>query len=275
MKFKSVFAVFNIVVLASFVFVFFMPFFALGESYAMDFWKSNWPLALLLVAALLTLDLFFIANWRLFTLLEREDWPALATYLEDLVITRGKYRGTYVRLLANAYLVLSDAQGVIGLENRVQEHKRSLLNANALSFGVARVLSGDHVAAAQFFADRVKAQRVENPDWVRWYLAFSLLLAKRFDDAASELLTLASTSKNVLVLALVHHFLSTVAVVALPDRAEELRGVASVVKEKILSTCPVRASWDKAMAKASSDIHVVVLAKSLGEAAASLYAAPR
>lgn len=270
MKFKSVFAVFNIVVLLSFAFIFIMPFFALGGQYAGEFWAANWPLSLILLAAIGALDVFFALNWKLFSLLEREDWPALANHLEQLVVRKGRYRSSYVRLLTNAYLVLSDTASAIALERTLAEKKPSLVHSNALLFGVARILSGDHHGAAEFLAAE-SAAKTEDPEWVRWYYSFALLLDKRFGEGADVLVSLAAGAKDPLVLGLASFFLSTTAAAALPSRKAELEAAASSAAGRTKAALPDQKSWDKALSKAGSEIYIVVLSKSLKEAAAALY----
>jgi len=123
LKFKSISILFNAVVGISLLFVFAMPFFALGSQYAAGFWASNWPLALVLFGVLLALDLFFVLNWTLFGLLEREDWPALSVYLEKRVVDNRRWSPRLTRLLANTYLVLADAASVVGLEKKIPDRQ--------------------------------------------------------------------------------------------------------------------------------------------------------
>jgi len=255
----------------SLLFVFAMPFFALGSQYASSFWASNWPLALVLFGVLLALDLFFALNWTLFGLLEREDWPALSVYLEKRVVDKKRWSPRLTRLLANTYLVLADAAAVIALEGKVAEAKPALLDRNALVFGVARVLKGDAKETVSFFSNRIGRKNLENPDWVAWYLAFSLLLAKDFSRAADTLIPLAATSKDALVTGLSWHFLGETLSLALPDRKTEIAEAVEKARSRVLSTLPTKESWNKEIARANADIHVVVLSQSLEEASVRLY----
>ena len=273
MKFKSIFVLFNAVVGISFLFVFAMPFFALGAEYALTFWAANWPLALALVAVLLIINAFFIVNWRLFILLEREDWPALAHYLEGRVIGKGRWNSRLVRLLANTYLVLSDPRAVATLEGKVAAAKPKLIDKNALVFGVARVLSGDAAGAVSFFSARRVSKKTESPEWVEWYYAFSLLLAHDFQAAADALLPLSATAKDAIVVALSASFLGDSIARALPARQAELAAAAEAARSRVLKRFPSRDQWNKEAEKARADIHAVVLAKSIDEAAAGLYEA--
>jgi len=118
---------------------------------------------------------------------------------------------------------------------------------------------------------RIGKKNLENPDWVEWYLAFSLLLAKDFSRAADTLLPLAAKSRDALVTGLSWHFLGETLIPALPDRKAEISGVAETARSRVLSKLPTRESWNKEIARSNADIHVVVLSKSLEKASARLY----
>jgi hypothetical protein len=55
----------------------------LGTEFALTFFRTGWPLALVLILILGGLDIFYFTNRRLFFLLEREDWPALYNTWRD------------------------------------------------------------------------------------------------------------------------------------------------------------------------------------------------
>jgi hypothetical protein len=237
-----------------------------------DVLAANWPLASILVLVLATIDAFFALNWRLFTLLEREDWPALAHYLEGRIVEKGRWSPRLVRLLANTYLVLSDADSVVRLEEKGAAAKPSAVNRNTLVFGVARVLKNDPRSAAEFFAPRRGAKKSESPDWVEWYYAFCLLLDRKFQEAADVLVPLSASAKDALVIALTSSFLKTSVGKALPARADDCAAAAAAAAERVKVRFPTRAALDKEFEKARADIHVVVLSKSIEEAADQLYA---
>ncbi len=270
-KFKSVFILFNIVVAGSFVFIFALPFFVLGTEFARTFWMANWALALGLLAILGGMDAYFFANQRLFALLEREDWPALVQYLEDRVIRRRQYSPRLTRLLVNTYLVMSDSAAVLGLEKKVAADKPGLLKKNALEFAVARILAADHAGAAAFIADR-RREPGGDGDWLRWYHAFALLLARDFAAAADILVPLAADAKDPLVTALTGHFLGQTVIKALPEREDQVRTAAEAARVRVLKTFPTRRAWDREVDRARSEIHVVILSKPIQEGSEHIYA---
>ena len=77
MKFKTIFLLFNIIIVISFVFIFFMPVFMLGADYGITFWQKNWPLAIFFVLILAAFNGFFLSNWQVFSLIEAERWDSI------------------------------------------------------------------------------------------------------------------------------------------------------------------------------------------------------
>ncbi|AEJ19361.1 hypothetical protein [Gracilinema caldarium] len=270
MKFKSIFILFNAVILLSFCFVFAMPFFALGAEFALSFWKTSWPLGLLLLIILTGFDVFFMTNVKLFELLEREDWPALVQYLEDRVLKQHRYTQRLVKLLIHSYLVMSDPQSVITLEVKLKKENPKLLRKNTLLFGLSHVLKGDHVGAVTLFLEQEKNSNHAN-DWEQWYLCFALLLQQKFTDAADRLIVLAQHSKDSLVCALSALFLQDTIVKAVPEKAIEAKQAAETAKQRIKRALPDLKAWNKELGKAQGEIHVIILAKSLEDAARYIY----
>ncbi len=87
MKFRTIYILFNVVIAVSFVFVFFLPFFLLGWDYSLEFWKGSWYLALFFIVLLGVLNAFFAWNWKVFSLVEKEDWSGLSAHLVELILS--------------------------------------------------------------------------------------------------------------------------------------------------------------------------------------------
>ena len=202
MKFKFIFILFNIIIVVFLLFIFIFPIFILGRDFSFSFWGISWPVALFLVLLLFAINLFYVYNRILFRLLEREDWPALAQYLEERVISRGRYSRQLVKLLANTYLVLSDPHSVINLEKKLSLAKPALIDTNSLIFGIARILAGDSKGAAAYFSHRVTLPKNENPQWIEWYRGFSCLLGEEFEISANSFLITVSESRLPLLIGL-------------------------------------------------------------------------
>ena len=191
MKFKFIFILFSATLLLFIAVLVLLPPIIFGPSFSGMFWKINWPFVVVLVLLLIVFSTFYFINRQLFLLLEKEDWPALVRYLEDRVIQKGNYSPRLVRLLANSYLVLSDSAAVMSLENKTAIAKPSLVDANVLVFGAARLLGNDISGAIRFFAVRRDIKKPGLRDWVRWYHGLALLLDHRFEEASDEFSLLA------------------------------------------------------------------------------------
>ncbi|MDR3192410.1 MAG: hypothetical protein LBT87_05040 [Treponema sp.] len=259
MKFKLIFAVFNIVILAFLFFVCFAPFFVFGSGIRPSFQRSVWPLALLLVLILAALDVYYALNYRLFSLLEREDWPALSAYLEEQVLRKGRYSNRLVKLLATTYLVMSDIPAVVGLENRLAIGKPALVERNALVFGAARILGKDYAGAVRFFSSRIGG----GGGWLNCYYGFALLLDRKLKEAAEQFRLLAAGSADPLISGLSAWFLAD----ALRGRTgESYAEVTEKGRLRVRQSLKNRAAWDAEAGKLETDVHVAVLRKYIGEA---------
>jgi hypothetical protein len=247
----------------------------IGSDFALNFWHVSWPLVLVLLVFLIVLEYFFFSNYRLFLLLEREDWPALAQYLEGRVIRKGRYSPHLVRLLANTYLVLSDSASVISLENKTALVKPALIEANALVFGAARILGKDIPGAVKFFSARLNAGtgkvRREQVQWLRWYYGFALLLDRQFAPAADQFLLLAKEADDALVAGLSAFFLNDSLKKFLPERSLELKAAALDGQERVKRSLRTPEDWNKEAAKIETEVHAAILFKNLGNAAQWIY----
>ena len=261
MKFKFVFILFILTLLLLLLVFFLFPLFLLGPSSALSFWLANWLFLLFWLALFSAFIFFFFTNRRLFLLLEKEDWPALVHYLEYEVFTKGRYSSRLVRLLATSYLVLSDTEGVINLENKTAIVKPALLDANVLIFGAGRILGKDFSGAARFFEARKYTAKPALGDWVSWFLGFSFLLDYRLQGAADEFSFLARESKNAVVTALSSYFLSETLSRVLPEKETELQEMSSVGKNRALTALPDSEAWKRTISKISTELHIAVISK--------------
>ena len=271
MKFKSIFILFSITLLLFIAVLVFLPLIILGPSISGSFWRMNWPLILVLVLLYVFFNIFYFTNRRLFLLLEKEDWPALVHFLEDRVIQKGRYSPRLVRLLANSYLVLSDAAAVMSLENKAAVAKPSLLNTNALVFGTARILGKDISGAVRFFDSRKDKVSAGLREWVKWYYGFALLLDRQFEKSGEEFSQLARDSKDGVIVALSSYFLSETIARVLPGKEPEFREISSAGRERVLKALPTLANWNKEISRLSTEIHAAALTRYFEETGAWLY----
>jgi hypothetical protein len=287
LKFKFLFLFFNFIIVAFLLSIVFMPLIILGNN-GLGLWKeifrnSLWPLMALLVIALIALDVYYYSNRRLFRLLEREDWPALAEYLENRVLRQGHYSGHLVRLLANTCLVMSDAGAVRNLENKLALVRPALVARNALIFGAARILGKDYEGAQRFFAahdkgfDRSKSRFPlslpfagggRTGQWLAWYHGFSLLLGRYFVEAAAKFRLLAQEAPDPVVAALAAWFL-----------ADNLSGIAggpcledaAAARERVRGVLTGRKAWEREVAKTETELHVAIIRRYINDAGNWIY----
>ncbi len=271
MKFKTVFVVFNTIVLLSFLMVFALPFFILDGDHASSFWQNNWYVLLALVLVLAVVNSYFIANWRLMVLLEREDWPAVGEYLEKVVIRRKNWSPRLVHLLASTYLVLSDITALRTLETKAAREKPRALEDHALVFGIGRILAKDSAGARSFFSERIERAGRRADDWLRWYHGFSALLDHDHEAAAEAFISLAPLSKDYLLMALSLYYLEDLVDVLPSDAASNVSRIMPLLKDRILKRFPHRGDWERELARSRTDIHVVVLSRTVADTSKRLY----
>lgn len=273
MKFRTIFILFNVVILVSFCFVFFFPFFVLGAGPSFAFWKANWYLALFFLLLLAALNAFFLANRKVFTLVEREDWKALSSYLADQILGKGRYRASSVRLLVNAYLLQSDVEGIDRLEADLGAKKPALLRSNALLFGVTRLLRNRLSDAESFFARYLDAKDVESRDWLRFDYAFSLVLQKRVADAL-PFLKEGLASRDAVLSLLSAYLLGSLGVGSAASAAEkaELKELAESARARLAKRFSA-IRWSKEVERAKGEVHIVILSTLVDDAGRWLFAA--
>ena len=271
MKLKFIIIIFNIIIVFFLSTLALIPAFAFGSDFTALFWRSGQLLALMLAAALVTLNIFFLINFRLYKLLEREDWPALVDYLEQSVIYKGRYSPRRLRLLLNSYLVMSDTPAVARLENKVGIARPALLEANALVFGSARILGGDPAGAADFFSLRLeKSAKQKDRPWLRWYYGFSLVLAGSFNEAEDVFKALARACADPLVAGLSAYLLSA-ALLKHSDNSAECWSIVEDSRERVKRALKNAEGWKKEAAKIETDVYAAVIKKYIDEAGAWLF----
>jgi hypothetical protein len=273
MKFRTIFILFNVVILTAFLFVFFLPVFLLGAGSTLAFWKDNWYLACLFLALLGGLNAFFLLNRKTFMLVEREDWGALSAHLVALMFPKGRFRAGRIRLLVNAYLLQSDIAGIERLEAELAAKKPALLRRNALLFGVTRLLRNKSEEAEAFFAAYLDSKDVESRAWLRFDYGFSLVLQKRAGEALPYLEEGTRARDPVLCL-LSAYLLGSVGAAAAGDEAERASRVAAAeaARERLRKRYS-SAAWSKEVDRAKSEVHIVILSRLIDDAGRWLYAA--
>jgi hypothetical protein len=287
LKFKFLFLFFNVIIVAFLLLIVLMPLIILGTNIS-GLWNelfrnSLWPLLLLLALALIVLDVYYFSNRALFRLLEREDWPALAEYLEARVLRQGHYSGYLVRLLANTCLVMSDAGAVRNLENKLALARPALVERHALIVGAARILGKDYAGGLRFFAARDRGFDPSPPrfprflpwfdqgrreQWLAWYHGFCLLLERQPAGAAERFRPLALEAPDPVVTALAAWFLE--------DSLSGLVGGscredAAAARDRLRREFPGRKDWDREVAKTETELYVAIMRRYINDAGNWIY----
>ncbi|MFP4363697.1 MAG: hypothetical protein ACLFR1_07485 [Spirochaetia bacterium] len=261
MKFKTIFIIFNTVIIFSFLFIFLMPLFILGTEYAFLFWSQNWYLALLFLVVIIVLNSYFAKNWKLFSLLEQEDWPHLQDFLEQKIYNQKRIRNQYVRLLINTYIVTSSLAGISRLETFLREHKPKLVKRYALSLGMPYLLKNEAKKTQEYFGEFLHGKGVKNLGWIKWNYSFALILQNKTEEAKDYLLSvLESTNDHVLFL------LTAYMLDAFSSSDETIRQEVSKARELIQDKY-TPAGLEREVEKHRENIQVVILSKLIQDAA--------
>ena len=277
LKFKYLAIISGIIIIFFLLILVLLPAITLGPTVAASFRSATWPMFILLILIMAGVTVFFLFNYRLLSLLEREDWPALAYYLEQKIYGKGRYSSRKVRLLATSYLVMTDYPGVLRLESKVSIAKPLIVEKNILIFGAARILSGNHSEAAAFFNTHLqrdsghhKKGKIKEEQWLRWFYGFTQMLCGAFTQAEQEFSSLAISSPDALITGLSSYFLfNTLAKHSL--KPAECRAVAGNGRERVKNVLINNEGWKKETEKTKNEVHTTIIMKYINEAGEWLF----
>ncbi|MDR0784609.1 MAG: hypothetical protein LBE74_01825, partial [Treponema sp.] len=264
MKIKTVFLIFNIIVVLFIMIISIV----LSMMQSSGFRNQFLPLLIALFAALVLLDVYYLLNGKLLFLMEKEDWPGAVQYLEDKVFKKGRYTPYFVRLLAQNYLLIADITAIVDLENKTAVANPRLIDRFALLFGTARVLQKDMAGASNFFSNRLNAKKPYKKDflWMRFYYAFTMLLNWRFVEASKEFIVLSKISTNVIIAGLSAWFLHDVLTQAMPEQREDVDSAAQRGIKRVKERVYDEREWLNKAASMQKDIHAALLAQYIRDA---------
>ena len=265
MKFKTIYILFNAVILASFALIFFLPLLMLGPEYFSIFVSRNWIAGLLFLATLVAINLYFLGNWKLFRLLEQEDWPALIQLLEDRVYRRKGLSRNNIKMLVNAYLITSRLDEILSLSAFVEQNRPELTKRFALPFGIPYLLRNDPETAERFFGKFRQDKGATDHDWLVWNYAFALLQQKRVQAAKAALLDVLDRRPEPVLHLLTLYMLDSVS----GKDDESSSRIESGRGELARRYTPQ--SWRRAVDSASKNLEVVLLSPIVQDASAWLF----
>lgn len=265
MKFKTIFISFNIILLFSFIFIFFMPFIMLGGEYSRLFWERNWYLALIFFCVLLGMNVYFSLNWKLFSVLETENWAEVQTLIEDRVFKKGKLTVQNIRLLLNTYLVLGRLDKMKELDSMLLEKKPDLEAEFGVEFGLPYLVKNDAEQLETHFSRLSSHKKAQPKDWIRWNLAFSHLMIKDFEAAKEGFLRSLETSQDPIIIVL-----SLFLLTSFGELDSGIKALLAEKKKKFREKHPKKA-WEKILSKAQGNLELVILMKLVRDATAWVY----
>ena len=234
-----------------------MPLAVLGWEYTTEFWADNWYLPVVFVLIMGILNAYFIRNWRLFSLLEREEWGGIIGYVQER-LENGHVRSQEVRMAINAALISSRLQVLGKIEELLRAKKPAAMSSFALSLGIPYLLNNDAPGAESYFREFLEIRGDDRP-WIVWCYGFSLLLQRRLDEAKIQFLSLTDEKAPILNL-LSAYMLETC---AFQDDEAKKQQDAMVARLRSRYT---RSEFTKLAQKARTAVHIVVLGKVLDEA---------
>lgn len=269
MKLKAIFLMLNGVLCAAFLVLFLLPFLLIGGDYFALFWARNWLIAVVFLAALAAVNAYFLLNWALFSALEKEDWAGTAAILEGRIFRRGWAFAPSVRMLLTTYLVGSHTESILALEAYLRKRRPGLIGRFSLQFGIPYLLMKDAQASERFFGSLLSIRRLREREWVRWNRAFSLVQAKREQEAKTEILPLLDGGADPVLRLLSLYLLD---VFARRDVEASERVAAGRQRMRARYT---RESLGRIVEKSRENIEVVVLSRMVEDAVEWLFTAAR
>lgn len=173
MKFKSMFWIYNIIVIFVLLSFTLISLFVFGSIYIVEYWSRMWVVTAIFVVLVGLLDYYFILNWKLFDLMEKEDWPVLLAWLEDKIYRKGKIKKHYVNLLINTALSVSNLESVRKLETEIRHRKKELLPKVGVSLGIPLLLKQNHRAIYDYYTQFAEDEKTSMREWAQWCQAYA------------------------------------------------------------------------------------------------------
>jgi hypothetical protein len=260
--------IFNIIIVFMLLVSVFFPIFFLGLAPGLDFLRTVWPLGLVFVVLPAVANVFFITNRRLFALLEREDWPALADYLEKKLCQDGRYSSRYVQLFVQSCLAIGHFDRAVEFSEKIYAVKPALVEANALIFGIVYILNGNTALTVKFYRDRLEKARSagKRTEWLRWYYGFSLTLTSEAGQAGAVFEGLAISAHDIPVSGLSAFFLSK-----MMKNNPQLSINAENGRDRVRKAFKTIDRWNDQVAKLKTKAHGASIKEYLDEAGQWLF----
>lgn len=226
----------------------------LGGEYGALFWSGSWYYVAAFLLIIVAIDSYFIYNWKLFTLLEGEQWKELEIYLNSRMKPGKVPPGFIVRIMINASMMNGNLAAVERLGVRVREKKPALFRKLLLPFSLPVLLESNPEKMEAFFKPYIN-----DGAWITYLYAFSLLLQKKSKEALLPLTELCGEKIPPVLLLLTIYSLSAAA-----ENPEERKCLEE--KKSKLKTEYTRETFNLEREKERSHVIAAVLSKLIDDA---------
>lgn len=265
MKFKALFLLFNIVLFSTFLLLFFLP---------AVFFKSITPTSIISLSLFLLfialVDYFCIANKNFFIYMEDNNWNELATLLEKRIFEKGKLNNSNLKMLCNAYVLLSRFDAIERLEIFVKEIKPTLYEKNILIFVTNSLLKTDFENAKTKIC--AIADKLPKNDLVQFFAGFSHYVTKNFSEAFTYFNKVLLDTKDCTLQSFCTFFIAEHLANVLDDSlVQNAVQNANATKQKIVQSY-TKQKWQQLMQKQKSELYGLVLSPLIPQVEAFLYA---
>lgn len=266
MKFKVLFTILNIVLFTAFLVVFFLPYILVSPEYMAEFWRGNWFLGLFFLFSVILVNSLFIRNWHIMSCLEREDWPALAEYLEKQVFYRKKTGQRPVRLLYESLVLLGDFETLDKLAVLLKKEDPRRYRSMIRSFTGAAILAGDYEQVMALCAELRAEHTLEDTTagWITFYHGLSRYLDGDAAGSVEDFSPLARESPDPLLRVISAFLCSTVRKKVTDDSVpvphDILEKDIALAREHITASYSEQ-KWNRYLEKNERLIEIVILGK--------------
>ncbi|MGI9255345.1 MAG: hypothetical protein ACR2PY_00245 [Salinispira sp.] len=196
MRYRLAFIIFNIIIIAAFLFASFLPAFMLGMEYMFAVWERSWLSPVLFLAILLILDAYFIYNWKFFAYLEKKDWTGLQAYLDKQISEKKRIAHSKFLILLNTYVIQGKFDTICDIGTLIKTRHPALFKRTIHSFGAAYIVRKDYEGLINFFQDILKDREITATGWADWMVAFANFRTGEMEIAGKRLLIIAMNARD-------------------------------------------------------------------------------
>ncbi len=263
MKFKTIFIIFNTIIGVSFLILFILPFIMLEINQFSIIFSTNWIILCIFLFFIIVFNTYFIRNWKLFKLIEQENWPDLTVYLEKKIFKKKLYNKSIIKILINSYIVTSDLDAITKLYEYLKNNKKKIVKSFPLEFGIPFLLLNLPEESEKYFKSMLNEQKHKN--WIKWNYAFSLMRQNKKDEPIklfSEILY--DKIDPILMLITLYMYYPIV------KNNQELYKPVQIKIEDFLNSYSPNA-WQKYLENEKKNIQAIILSKIITDAGNWIY----